>query len=44
LCRFQGGREPRTKASKTERDDYCPAAEVLTAIHGVGFIPRYAYT
>jgi len=38
LCRFQGGRQqkvPSAKARAVYRENYCPIAEVLTAVHGV---------
>ncbi|XP_065900190.1 uncharacterized protein [Dysidea avara] len=41
LCRFQGGRqqtEPSTKAYS--RGNYCPKAELLTAVHGVTVMPQ----
>ena len=38
MCRFQGGKHLLSKKSTKERDNYCPAAEVLTALHGVGYV------
>ena len=43
LCRFQGGRRQAAKpklstkahARDNAKDNYCPVAEVLTAVHGV---------
>ena len=38
LCRFQSGRQLPSEKSTKGRDNYCPAAEVLTAIHGVCYV------
>ena len=37
LCRFQGRRKLTSKGTTNEQDRYCPAAEVLTVVHGVCF-------